>query len=131
MSAVAKMHHTDFVVGGETTRLFRVPEQMANIVLHSLERYEIKINLPDIVDADEELIDAEEAFAGLYAETSRGATLLRGYRGRDNFTQAQLAEKLGTSQSSVASMEKGKRPVSIRMAKKLAKIFDANYQNFL
>lgn len=128
MSVAARMHHTDFVVGGHITRIFRVPEQLADKVLHSLERYEISLK---VENDDEELIDAEEIFSDLYAKTSKGATLLRGYRGRDNLTQAQLAQKLGTSQSSVASMEQGRRPISINMAKKLAKIFDSQYQSFL
>ena len=131
MSAVAKMHHTDFVVGGETTRVFRVPESVAHMVLHSLERYEIPLGPQEDFDDDDELMDADEAFVHLYKETSKGATLLRGFRERDNLTQAQLAKLLGTSQSSVASMENAKRPISVRMSKKLAKIFDTDYQPFL
>lgn len=131
MSVVAKMHHTDFVVGGEITRIFRVPEPVAHLVLHSLERYEIPLGTKEEIDQDEEYIDAEEVFVHLYKETSKGATLLRGYRARDNLTQAQLAKMLGTSQSSVASMEKANRAISIRMAKKLAKIFDSDYRAFL
>ena len=132
MSAVAKMHHTDFIVGGEKTRLFRVPESAAHAVLHSLERYEIKIENTNENEADDEdLVDADEIFLGLYAETSKAATLLRGYRGRDKVTQTDLAKKLGTSQSSVASMEHGRRPISKKMAKKLAEIFDTKYQSFL
>jgi len=38
-------------------------------------------------------------------------------------TQTQLARKLGTSQSAVAEMELAKRPVGIKMAKKLEKLF--------
>ncbi len=130
MSAVAKMHHTDFIVGGDKMRLFRVPESTAHAVLHSLERYEIRIDNAN-GDDDEELVDAGEIFSELYAETSKAATLLRGYRGRDKLSQADLAKKLGTSQSSVASMEHGRRPISIKMAKKLAEIFDTKYQSFL
>lgn len=45
---------------------------------------------------------------------------LRTYRLRAGFSQQQLAEKLGTSQSQVARMESGKQDLQLSTMKKLA-----------
>jgi plasmid maintenance system antidote protein VapI len=50
--------------------------------------------------------------------------LLIGFRLRDALTQTELAEKLGIKQNRVSDMERGKRPISRKMAVKLGKIFD-------
>ena len=83
------------------------------------------------VDKDNELIDAENAFADLHKKYSKAGSLLQGFRLRDDLTQTQLAKKLGTSQPAVAAMESGDRPIGKAVAKKLAKIFDTDYRNFL
>lgn len=57
--------------------------------------------------------------------------ILAGYRKRDGLTQAQLANKTGAHQSALAAMESGNRTIAKVMAKKLAKVFDTNYRNFL
>ncbi|MDL2321217.1 helix-turn-helix transcriptional regulator, partial [Desulfosarcina sp. OttesenSCG-928-B08] len=49
---------------------------------------------------------------------------LRGFRGKMEWTQQELAEKLKTSQNCISEMESGKRPVSKAMAVRLGKVFD-------
>ena len=44
---------------------------------------------------------------------------LRGLRGREDLTQAELAARLGVSQNAISEMENGKRPISTKMAKRL------------
>jgi DNA-binding XRE family transcriptional regulator len=74
----------------------------------------------------ERLLSVKEAFPDMSP-----AKVLRGFRGRDNMTQLELAEKLGIHQNRVSEMESGKRPVSVKMAKQLAAIFDTSYKAFL
>jgi transcriptional regulator with XRE-family HTH domain len=50
------------------------------------------------------------------------AKLLRGFRGLEELTQKELAEKLGITQSRLSEMESGKRPISRKMAKKIGKL---------
>ncbi len=78
-----------------------------------------------------ETFSIDEVFADLFAETSKPATILRGFRGRDEITQVELAEKLGISQSVVAELESAKRPISKAMAMKLGTFFDTSYKAFL
>ena len=74
----------------------------------------------------ERLLSVEEVFPDMSP-----AKILRGYRGRDDMTQLELAEKLGIAQTRVSEMESGKRPISRRMAQKLAEIFRTSYKAFL
>lgn len=52
-------------------------------------------------------------------------------RNRDNLTQAELAEKLCINVQNVSGMERGARPISIAMAKKLGAVFNTSYKKFL
>ena len=83
----------------------------------------------DVVWLNEEgerLFSVEEVFPDMSP-----AKVLRGFRGRDDITQRELAEKLGIAQTRVSEMESGKRPISVKMAKQLAEIFDTSYKAFL
>ena len=56
---------------------------------------------------------------------------LRFYRTRDNLTQIQLAQKLGTTRQDVSGMERGTRPISKKTAKELAAIFKTSPASFI
>lgn len=73
----------------------------------------------EVVSADEVFPDASPAMA------------LRGFRGKMEWTQQELAEKLGTTQNCISAMESGKRLISMRMAKRLEKVFNIPYKVFL
>ena len=122
MSVAAKMRHTNIIIGDRHPKVFSVPADKAKSLL---------VLLSDYRNEDEEPVSADEALRHIYAETSKGATHLRGARLRDGFTQVQLAKKLGTTQAAIANMEAGKRPISKAMAQKLAKIFDTDHRAFL
>ncbi|MDR2696152.1 MAG: helix-turn-helix domain-containing protein [Deltaproteobacteria bacterium] len=77
-------------------------------------------------DEGEPLLSVEEVFPDMSP-----AKVLRGFRGRDDMKQSALAEMLGIAQTRVSEMESGKRPISVKMAKQLAKIFDTSYKAFL
>ena len=74
----------------------------------------------------EELFTAEEVFPD-----GSPAMALRGFRGKMEWTQQELAEKLGTTQNCISGMESGKRAISKAMAVRLGKIFDISYKTFL
>lgn len=76
--------------------------------------------------------EGEEVFsAGEVFPEGNPAMLLRGYRGKLDMTQKELATKLGVTQNRVSDMESGKRPISKDMAVKLGELFDTPYKSFL
>jgi DNA-binding XRE family transcriptional regulator len=77
-------------------------------------------------DEGEELYTFEEIFPNAHP-----GMILRGFRGRDEMTQKELAEKLNIASTRVSEMESGSRPISIKMAKQLAEIFETSYKVFL
>ena len=74
----------------------------------------------------EEVVSAEEVFPD-----ASPAMALRGFRGKMEWTQQELAEKLGTTQNCISAMESGKRLISMNMAKRLEKVFNIPYKVFL
>jgi DNA-binding XRE family transcriptional regulator len=74
----------------------------------------------------EEVFSAKEVFP-----EGNPAMLLRGYRGKLDMTQKELANTLGVTQNRISDMESGKRPISKDIAVKLGKLFDTPYKSFL
>ena len=74
----------------------------------------------------EELVSAKEVFPD-----GSPAMALRGLRGKEDLTQAELAERLGISQNMVSDMESGKRNISLKMAKRIAEEFKVPYKIFV
>jgi DNA-binding XRE family transcriptional regulator len=79
-----------------------------------------------INDEGEEVVNSKEVFPD-----ADPAMALRGFRGKIEMTQKELADKLGTTQNCVSDLESGKRPISKSMAIRLGKIFDITYKVFL
>lgn len=124
MSAVAKMHHTKIMIGERNPKKFAVPSDKVKGLLILLEDYRVR-------DDDEDTLSIEEAFGNLYKGIGKPAMLLKGFRKRDELTQAELAKKLGTTQSAIAEMENGQRKIGLKMAKKIAVFFDTDYKEFI
>jgi len=79
------------------------------------------------VNADgEEVVSAADVFPD-----ASPAMALRGFRGKLEITQQELAERIGTTQNRVSTMESGKHPISKAMAKRLAAVFEVPYKVFL
>ena len=74
----------------------------------------------------EEMVSADEVFPD-----GCPAMALRGLRGKEDLTQAELAARLGVSQNAISEMENGKRPISTKMAKRLGEEFNLPYKVFL
>lgn len=77
-------------------------------------------------DDGDEWVTADEVFPD-----GSPAMALRGFRGREEITQAELAARLGVSQNAISEMESGKRPISMKMAKRLGEEFKISYKAFL
>jgi DNA-binding XRE family transcriptional regulator len=111
------------MIGTKHPQRFLVPETAVKGLLVLFKDYK--------VDDDEKYIDAEEAVSHLYSESNKAAVRLRGFRHRDGYTQNELAKKMKTTQSVIASLESGKRSISYKMAQKLAKCFDTSVDAFI
>lgn len=87
-----------------------------------------KLKYRDIIKQakSEEVRTFEEVFPD-----SSPAMTLRGYRGKMEWTQKELADKLGTTQNRISNMESGKRRISLNMAKRLSELFNIPYKVFL
>ncbi len=79
-----------------------------------------------INEEGEELLSFEEVFP----DHQPGETV-RGFRLREELTQAALAEKIGVRQHHISEIENGKRSISLEMAKKLASVLGTDHRVFL
>lgn len=122
MSVAERMPLIDIIIGKGHPKRFKVPTNKAKGILILLDDFRVQ---------EAENLSIDEAFAHLYEETSKGAALLRGFRARDGFTQAELARRVGTTQSVIAEMESAKRDIGKKMAQKLALLFGTRYQEFV
>jgi DNA-binding XRE family transcriptional regulator len=84
------------------------------------------IEVRQINNEGEEIVSGERIFPD-----ASPAMALRGFRGKMDWTQQELAEKLGTTQNCVSAMESGKRGISKAMAVRLGEIFHIPYKAFL
>lgn len=74
---------------------------------------------------------AEVISANAVFPDANPAMMLRGLRGKEGLTQAELAARLGISQNMVSDMESGKRNISLKMAKRIAAEFNMPYKIFV
>jgi DNA-binding XRE family transcriptional regulator len=77
-------------------------------------------------DEGDELYAAEEVFP----DTKPG-DMIKGLRGREGITQKEMADKLAIRQHHISEMEKGARPITLEMAKRIGKTFNISYKVFL
>ncbi len=123
MSAPMKMRHTDtvqIIVEGKKRSLYLVPKEKAQSIESLLEDYKL-----------EDFVPAAEVFKDFYEKYGKGGTALRGFRIRENLSQAELASKLDCPQPWISAWESGTRPLGKKMAQKLAKTFKTDYRVFL
>jgi len=74
----------------------------------------------------EELYTGEEVFP-----EGHPGMALRGLRTREGITQKELAARLGIRQHHVSEMEKGIRPITLEMAKRIGEAYNISYKVFL
>lgn len=85
---------------------------------------------PHLVDDDRGL-SFDEFFKEADANLPEWAIYLRGLRYRENLTQLQFGEAIGTTQGNVSAMENGRRQIGKDLAKRIAEAFDTDYRYFL
>lgn len=78
-----------------------------------------------------DLVDWRTAFDDLIDKFSEAGVALKGFRLREGWTQAEVADKIGIDQPNLSKMERGKRAIGKAMAKKLAALFGTDYRVFL
>ncbi len=78
----------------------------------------------------EEAIEWKTAAKEVFGNLSSTAVNLRGLRNREGLTQEQLGQAIGVEQSNISKMERGKRQIGIKIAKRIEKIFDIDYRLF-
>jgi DNA-binding XRE family transcriptional regulator len=102
---------------------------------------EFRAWLPSSVDPEKIRKALEDLIAALSPENDdeervtmprpSPAQVLRGARLREDMTQAQLAQAVGVARSNVCDMERGRRAISIEMAKKFGAVLKFDYKVFL
>lgn len=78
-----------------------------------------------------ESIDWKKAANEAFGNIPGTALNLRGLRNREGLTQQELGKAVGVEQSNISKMERGKRQVGVKIAKRLEKLFDIDYRLFL
>lgn len=76
-------------------------------------------------------INWQDAFKEAFGDMPYYAITLRGLRNREGWTQVELSNRTGISQTNLSKMENGKRSIGKNIAKKLAEVFKTNYRMFL
>ncbi len=56
---------------------------------------------------------------------------IKGYRAREGLTQEQLAKKAGLKQGHLSAMERNKRPIGVKVAKRIAKALKCDFRRLL
>jgi DNA-binding XRE family transcriptional regulator len=124
MSAPMKTYRTknkvQIIIEGKKRSLFLVSEEKAQSVESLLSDYRM-----------EDFIPAEQVLRDVHMEYGKTGSVLRGFRIRDELSQAELADKLGCPQPWISGWENGTRSLGKKMAQKLAKVFKTNYRVFL
>lgn len=94
----------------------------------------IEKKLRKLVSCPKGYITADEMIAILKKRDPLIGTLggtLKGYRAREELTQQMLAKKAGIKQSHLSEIERNKRPIGVKVAKKLAKALNCDYRRLL
>jgi DNA-binding XRE family transcriptional regulator len=84
------------------------------------------------MNGDDDMINIHDSewFKEISASMTSGKAL-RAYRTNRQFTQLEIAKLCGVSASTVAAMEKDKRPITKTMAKRLAAVLKCKPERFL
>jgi DNA-binding XRE family transcriptional regulator len=121
MLAAVKTHHTEIHIRGD------IPARVLE-VLRAEYGQDLKVSGED----GEELVNVETDWYRSVKATTTPGDVLRVYRETRKLTQSALGRLLGNiARQQISSMENGVRPISLVMARKLAKVFDVPAERFL
>lgn len=74
--------------------------------------------------------DALYSIEEVYPDSTPGSRL-RGLRHKEGVTQKDMADRLGVRQNHLSEMERGRRPITVDMAKRIADKFGTSYRIFV
>ena len=113
---------------GRTEINLSIPSAKAGVILDALRGIlpMAGLRVRRLNEEGDEVFSAKEVFPD-----GSPAMLLRGLRGKEELTQAELATRLSISQNMVSDMESGRRPISLKMAKRIGEEFKIPYKGFL
>jgi DNA-binding XRE family transcriptional regulator len=125
MNAEVRLTHDQI---GRTEINLSVPSAKTRVILDALRGIlpMAGLKMRRVNEEGEALFTSEEVFPD-----GSPAMALRGLRGKEDITQAELATRLGISQNMVSDMESGKRNISVKMAKRIGEEFKIAYKCFL
>ena len=122
MQAIVKMPHIEINIKGE------IPLRLLSVLE---EEYGENVQLAE--DSDDETVDifGTDWYREVKSKITPGDNL-RIYRQNRGLTQAQLGEMLdGVPRQHISNMERGYRSISIKTARRLAKIFKVSPEKFV
>lgn len=76
-------------------------------------------------------LSSEHLFGALDKQYTKAGALLKGLRLREGLTQVEFAKRIAVTQANLSNMENGRRPIGKTVAKRIQKVFGANYRYFL
>jgi DNA-binding XRE family transcriptional regulator len=120
MQAVVKTLHTEIIIKG----------MISDIVLSVLQK-EYGNNF-EIIDDEVPVNIFETDWYKTTKSNMKPGDYIRAYRGKKGWTQEELGVRLGgIPKQHVSNMERGTRHISLKMAQKLAGVFDIEINQFL
>lgn len=120
-------HMKTQTTGALTDICLTVPTESAESVCKAINSILELANLSRSVNEDgDELYSANEVFP-----EGHPGLALRGLRAREGITQKELAARLGIRQHHISEMEKGIRPITLEMAKRISAAYNISYKVFL
>lgn len=124
-------------VEGQAGKIIFFPYQNLEYRIHEIEKQlknllsEKEKNKKKIED---EYVDADVVISELKKQDSLIGTpggAIKAYRAREGLTQVQLAKKCKLRQSHLSEMERNKRPIGLKVAKKIAKVLKCDYRRLV
>ena len=113
---------------GTEAASFRIEGKVPKFVVMFLESAFNKALKVEVSDDDDDVavpFEQTEWYRDIKASMTAGDTV-KADRGLRGWTQKVLAQKLGISVQNLSEIERGVRPVSRKMAAKLAEVFDTD-----
>ncbi len=101
---------------------YAIPKNIAD-------KYVIEDQIPNKIRRNQKTI--ARMLDKLDEKYTKAGALLKGLRLRENSSQMAFAKKIKVTQANLSSMENGHRPIGKIIAKRIEKIFGANYRYFL
>ena len=116
-------------IEGKEGQIRFVPARISSARISKIQRALVKL-----VKAREDYLTAGEMRTVLKKKDpligTPGGTI-KAYRSREGLTQHNLAKKSGIRQGHISEMEKNKRPIGLKVAKKLAEALNCDYRRLL